>query len=122
MMMNKNIPAFTPVVDAYRSLMSVYSSCSRNTMKVPTESDDSKDKEDPKKYIKHCEMVINDFNEKIQTLEKKFGFNMTNKMHTIDGHIIDQITMTGRTLGSTDDQVIEACHQDLNKGQDKKYF
>ena len=40
-------------------------------MKVPTESDDSKDKEDPKKYIKHCEMFINDFNEKIQTLEKK---------------------------------------------------
>ena len=43
-----------------------------------------------------------------------------NKIHTIDGHIIDQITMIGRTLGSTDDQVIEACHQDLNKGQDKK--
>ena len=67
-------------------------------------------------------MINNDFNGKIQTLEKKFGFNMTNKMHTIDGHIIDQITMTGRTLGSTDDQVIEACHQDLNKGQDKKIF
>ena len=33
----------------------------------------------------------------------------------IDDHLIDYIVLTGSTLGESNDQVIEAFHQDFNR-------
>jgi len=34
-------------------------------------------------------------------------------MHVIQHHIVDYVKMTGKTLGETNDQVIETCHQEV---------
>ena len=107
----KNIPQrLLPTVEAFRSLEKLYSTASRRSA------------DDKEEYIKVVESDIEIFKGKIEILNKDFGFSITNKIHTIFDHITDYISMSGRTLGETNDQVIEATHQDLNQRiQSSKY-
>ena len=59
-------------------------------------------------YLNELEIIYNHISENL-------GVPITPKVHTILDNFIDQIVLTGSTLGESNDQVIEAFHQELNR-------
>ena len=66
-------------------------------------------------YLEVCTKDIDEFDVIYNNLMENFGVPITPKVHTIVDHFIDYIVLTGSTLGESNDQVIEAFHQDFNR-------
>ena len=73
---------------------------------------------DNKVDLEYCSKTITELSENIMNLHENHGLSITNKMHTIESHVMDYMNITGKTLDETNDQVIEATHQDLYKRLD----
>ena len=61
-------------------------------------------------YMKEAKDKIDSFIEIFDYLKFTFDQSKTNKIHTIESHVLDVIDITGKPLGSLD-QCIEAVHQ-----------
>ena len=48
-------------------------------------------------------------------LHHNYKMTVPNKVHIITDHVEDYIDATGHGLGTTSDQIVEACHSQLNK-------
>ena len=66
-------------------------------------------------YLEECRKDIYEFEIIYNNLMKNFGVPITPKVHTIIDHFTDYIALTSSTLGESNDQVIEAFHQDFNR-------
>ena len=66
-------------------------------------------------YLEECGKDIDEFDVIYNNHMENFGVQITPKVHTIVDHFIDYIVLTVSTLGESNDQVIEAFHQDFNR-------
>ena len=66
-------------------------------------------------YLEESRKDFDEFDVIYNNLMENFGVPITPKVHTIVDHFIDYIVLTGSTLGESNDQVIEAFHQDFNR-------
>ena len=77
---------------------------------VVTEQKDISEEETKGEYIKECKAAIENLKTTWDKLNKDFSLLITNKIHVIEDHFIDYIDLTGKTLGESNDQVIETTH------------
>ena len=61
------------------------------------------------------EETIDVLSEAWSDLHAKHTISITNKIHIIQSHVKDYISLTGKGLGKVCDQIVESCHSALNK-------
>ena len=59
--------------------------------------------------------LIEEFETNYNILHEKFGLTIINKAHIIVDHVPDYLKETKHSLGQSTDQLIESCHQYVNK-------
>jgi hypothetical protein len=67
------------------------------------------------KPTKNWENSIENFSQAWLKLNVEHGVSVPNKVHIIIDHVFDYISKTGKWLGRVTDQVVESCHNALNK-------
>ena len=67
-----------------------------------------------KKLDKNFKTVVSDFLKAWENLNIKYGVSYTNKIHIIESHVTEYVEKTGKPLGSTSDQLVEAMHSYVN--------
>ena len=74
-----------------------------------------------KQFLECCSgtKVTGDWRRSIRSnwsiLHQEYKMTIPNKVHIIIDHVEDYIDATGHGLGTTRDQMVEACHSQLNK-------
>ena len=62
-----------------------------------------------------CNLCQKKFLTKVNLNKHVMRVTVPNKVHIIIDHVEDYIDATGHGLGTTIDQIVEACHSQLNK-------
>ena len=62
------------------------------------------------KYVEECEKDIKELTDNWHSLNKEFGLSITNKIHVIEHPFLDYVIISGKTLGETNDKIIETTH------------
>ena len=110
-------------VELYRELDILYKTICRTKAKNDSDKryDNLKESEIKSAYIKECKESIDSFMEVFNYCKFTFDLSKTNKVHTIESHVLDLIDMTGEPIGSLD-QCIESVHQYFSKRMESSNY